>query len=254
MKDKQRIFFFGGVADEDNETMDDLESEFYNDLNIVDVSNTDKFRWFPGIVRGVEEFEPCPRMSALVVVKDSVAYLFGGLFEDEKAQITLNDFWSLDLKKMNGWRLINEADEVGGVWEDFEDEKEEEAEEEEEEDEEDDEEEENEEMEVDQPEKTKKSKKPKSKPKRSIKKQDKSSWRYGKASSSLLDNHPKSIQDEDFSFYYTRTENYWTKLMEEASAALDYVDEDGDEMTRDVIVAAGKDMAKAYYKRCQKNL
>ena len=42
--------------------------------------------------------------------------------------------------------------------------------------------------------------------------------------------------------------------MEEASAALDYVDEDGDEMTRDVIVAAGKDMAKAYYKRCQKNL
>merc|ERR1711990_385807 len=67
-------------------------------------------------MRGVEEYEPCPRMCSISVVKDGTLYLFGGLFEDGDAQFTLNDFWSLDLKRMNGWKLVNESDDFGMEW------------------------------------------------------------------------------------------------------------------------------------------
>merc|ERR1711990_864198 len=87
-------------------------------------------------MRGVEEYEPCPRMCSISVVKDGTLYLFGGLFEDGDAQFTLNDFWSLDLKRRNGWKLVNESDDFGMEWdgsgssEEEDDEEEEESEEE----------------------------------------------------------------------------------------------------------------------------
>merc|ERR1712066_469272 len=122
-------------------------------------------------MRTVAEFEPCPRMCSISVIKDSVLYLYGGLFEDGDAQFTLNDFWSLDLKRMNGWKLINESDEFGMEWNGSSSEEEEsESEEVESEDE--------EEM-VDSKKKPKKDKKKK--------KQDKSQWKAGKAQVTIFD-------------------------------------------------------------------
>lgn len=40
-------------------------------------------------------FIPSPRMNSGLVVKHNSLYLYGGLFEDENKQYTLNDFYSL---------------------------------------------------------------------------------------------------------------------------------------------------------------
>lgn len=40
-------------------------------------------------------FVPPSRMNSGLVVKHNILYLYGGLFEDENRQYTLNDFYSL---------------------------------------------------------------------------------------------------------------------------------------------------------------
>lgn len=243
VKDKSRIFFFGGVADEEDDKNDDLDSEFFNDMHLVDVSNPDKFRWFPATIKGTEKFEPCPRMSSMSLIKDNKIYLFGGLYEDETKQITLNDFWMLDLKKMNGWNLINECDVYGSEWEDAEkSEDEEEIEDEEEE-------ESESEAEADEPEAPSPSKSSKSKTKlpqkRKIKTQDKANWKFGRTTSSIFDNHPKPIDGEDFAYYWSRNSEYWLDLMTRTASMIDFDDE---AVRADVMEEAAKEMSKAYYR------
>ena len=237
VKDKTRAVFFGGVVDEDDGDMEDLDSEFFNDLHIIDCTSSDRFRWFPGVMRGVEEYEPCPRMCSISCLKDGVMYLFGGLFEDGDAQYTLNDFWSLDLKRMNGWKMVNESDDFGMEWEGSsteEEESEEESDEVESED-------EPEAVEVSKP-KAKKEKK---------KKQDKTKWKHGKSQVTIYDDHPKPIEDEDFDFYWTRTEEYWYKLMSQASFDVFSEEKDSDILAESVIQQASKDMAKHFFKTKQ---
>merc|ERR1712066_1138770 len=129
-------------------------------------------------MRTVAEFEPCPRMCSISVIKDSVLYLYGGLFEDGDAQFTLNDFWSLDLKRMNDWKLINESGEFGMEWNgssSSEDESEDDESEEE----------------MSEDESAIIEKKDKAKREKKKKKQDKSSWKGGKAHVTIFDEHPK---------------------------------------------------------------
>merc|ERR1712071_137165 len=205
------------------------------DLHIVDTTKPEKFRWFPATMRTVAEFEPCPRMCSISTIKDSVLYLYGGLFEDGDAQFTLNDFWSLDLKRMNGWKLLNESDEFGMEWHgsDMEESSEESEEE----------------QDSDDPEPE-----PEPKPKKKKKKkQDKSKWSRGKAESSIFDQHPQPIQDEDFEFYYTRTNDYWLKLMRQACQDVfendPAIDEDGNPVPLETIIdEAAQNMAKSYFK------
>lgn len=40
-------------------------------------------------------FVPCSRMNSGLVAKHNILYLYGGIFEDENRQYTLNDFYSL---------------------------------------------------------------------------------------------------------------------------------------------------------------
>ena len=42
-------------------------------------------------------FVPCPRMNSGLVAKHNILYLYGGIFEDEDRQYTLNDFYSLGI-------------------------------------------------------------------------------------------------------------------------------------------------------------
>lgn len=42
-------------------------------------------------------FVPCPRMNSGLVAKHNILYLYGGIFEDEDRQYTLNDFYNLGI-------------------------------------------------------------------------------------------------------------------------------------------------------------
>nr|XP_018895787.1 PREDICTED: kelch domain-containing protein 4 [Bemisia tabaci] len=55
-----------------------------------------------------DEFAPSPRMSSGLAIKNGVLYLYGGLCEVGDKTITLCDFYSLDIGKLNGWKAIEE--------------------------------------------------------------------------------------------------------------------------------------------------
>ncbi|KAM9301476.1 kelch domain-containing protein 4 [Gastrophryne carolinensis] len=124
------------------------------------------------------QVEPCPRSNAMMAVKHGVLYVYGGMFEAGARQLTLSDFYSLDLHRMDQWKVLLEMDPETQEWLDESDSDEDEEEEaegaeggEEEEEEEDDSEEESEE-----------------------------------------DDHPKVEAQEKLPDYVARTEHYWTQL------------------------------------------
>ncbi|XP_078005522.1 kelch domain-containing protein 4 isoform X5 [Phascolarctos cinereus] len=96
--------------------------------------------------------EPCARSNAMLALKQGVLYVYGGMFEAGDRQFTLNDFYCIDLHKMEEWKVLvdmdpktqewleesdsEDEDEVGGAEGGEEEEEDEETEEESEEDEE----------------------------------------------------------------------------------------------------------------------
>lgn len=54
--------------------------------------------------------EPCARGSAMATVRQGKLFLYGGMFEIGDRQFTLNDFYSLDLNKMDQWEVLVEMD------------------------------------------------------------------------------------------------------------------------------------------------
>lgn len=59
--------------------------------------------------------EPRPRSNAMLAVKHGRLYLYGGMFEAGDRQVTLSDFYCLDLHKMDQWIVLVEAD-PGELW------------------------------------------------------------------------------------------------------------------------------------------
>ncbi|XP_032679911.1 kelch domain-containing protein 4 [Odontomachus brunneus] len=51
-------------------------------------------------------FSPWPRINAGMVMKNNLLYLYGGLIEDNARQYTLNDFYSLDYRKLQEWTTL----------------------------------------------------------------------------------------------------------------------------------------------------
>ncbi|GAB1598337.1 kelch domain-containing protein 4-like [Argonauta hians] len=64
-----------------------------------------------------DPFMPSPRMNCLLAVTGGHLYLYGGLFEEGDIQITLSDFYSLDLNKKQKWNTIIEIDAKKLEWE-----------------------------------------------------------------------------------------------------------------------------------------
>ncbi|KAL9839262.1 kelch domain-containing protein 4 isoform 2-T2 [Geothlypis trichas] len=60
--------------------------------------------------------EPCPRSSAMVAVKHGVLYVYGGMFEVGDRQVTLSDLHSLDLHRMDQWKVLLEMDPKTQEW------------------------------------------------------------------------------------------------------------------------------------------
>ncbi|XP_015585938.1 kelch domain-containing protein 4 [Cephus cinctus] len=61
-------------------------------------------------------FYPSPRINAGLVLKHEILYLYGGMFEDGDRQYTLNDFYSLDTRKLDEWKTIIKDDLSSQVW------------------------------------------------------------------------------------------------------------------------------------------
>ncbi|KAK1118624.1 hypothetical protein K0M31_014929 [Melipona bicolor] len=61
-------------------------------------------------------FVPCPRINSGLVAKHNILYLYGGIFEDEDRQYTLNDFYSLDCRKLEEWNTILKDDLSSQNW------------------------------------------------------------------------------------------------------------------------------------------
>ncbi|XP_053304283.1 kelch domain-containing protein 4 [Spea bombifrons] len=151
--------------------------------------------------------EPSPRSNTMIAVKQSVLYVYGGMFEVGDRQFTLNDLYSIDLHKMNEWKVLVEMDPKTQEWLDESDDEEDEEEEEVEgaegggEEEEDDEDEESEEE-------------------------------------SDEEEHPPVQPHEKYSDYLPRTEEYWIKL---ARANM------GPEAKEKKVVKVAHAMAKTFY-------
>uniref|UniRef100_A0A667YY20 Kelch domain containing 4 n=1 Tax=Myripristis murdjan TaxID=586833 RepID=A0A667YY20_9TELE len=60
--------------------------------------------------------EPCPRSSAMATVRQGKLFLYGGMFEVGDRQFTLNDFYCLDLHKMDQWEVLVEMDSKTQEW------------------------------------------------------------------------------------------------------------------------------------------
>ncbi|GAQ82566.1 hypothetical protein KFL_001150260 [Klebsormidium nitens] len=74
---------------------------------------------------------PCGRINASLVVSGNMLLLYGGIMEAGDKEITLDDLWTLDLAKLDGWTQLIEATETD--WVEVEDEEESDDDEEEEE-------------------------------------------------------------------------------------------------------------------------
>ncbi|XP_014340057.1 kelch domain-containing protein 4 isoform X2 [Latimeria chalumnae] len=62
------------------------------------------------------QVEPCPRSNAMTVVKHGLLYVYGGMFEVGDRQFTLNDLYSIDLHKMEEWKVLVEIDPKTQEW------------------------------------------------------------------------------------------------------------------------------------------
>ncbi|KAL3860433.1 hypothetical protein ACJMK2_010557 [Sinanodonta woodiana] len=78
----------------------------------------------------VDIFMPSPRMNALLAIKSGVLFLYGGIVEEGDKQVTLTDFYSLDINKQDEWNTLIEQDGKSQVWEDSESSSDEEGEQE----------------------------------------------------------------------------------------------------------------------------
>uniref|UniRef100_A0A493T611 Kelch domain containing 4 n=1 Tax=Anas platyrhynchos platyrhynchos TaxID=8840 RepID=A0A493T611_ANAPP len=62
------------------------------------------------------QVEPCPRSNAMLAVKHGVLYVYGGMFEVGDRQFTLSDLYSIDLHKMEEWKVLVEMDPKAQEW------------------------------------------------------------------------------------------------------------------------------------------
>ena len=68
------------------------------------------------IAQSASALVPEERMNAQIVLKNNVAYIYGGMKEDGDKTLTLRDFYSLDMSKLDTWRIIARDDRETKQW------------------------------------------------------------------------------------------------------------------------------------------
>lgn len=59
---------------------------------------------------------PSPRINPAVMIRGSTLYVYGGVVEDGDREITLDDCWSLDLKRLDEWKEVLPGTMAQQVW------------------------------------------------------------------------------------------------------------------------------------------
>ena len=119
---KGKGIFFGGVADieEDVENLDSIvmgdmfqylaDSNKMYPLNLKSPKKSKKEKLlemettFQDDVK--DELIPGPRYNAAIAIHKHTLYMFGGIFEIDSKEITLGDFWAINLEKLVAWDEI----------------------------------------------------------------------------------------------------------------------------------------------------
>lgn len=106
---KDRAILFGGSTDIESEL--DFDTTCHSDLFSFAPANS----MFNTVVpkKGVA---PHPRRHAQMVVKGNKLVVFGGVLEQKKKEITLNDWQLLDLKKLDAWETLIGMDIEAQEW------------------------------------------------------------------------------------------------------------------------------------------
>ncbi|KAF1336134.1 Protein containing repeated kelch motif, partial [Globisporangium splendens] len=110
---------FGGEEEESKEEEkeeekkeeEELTLEMQLDMNAQKVKNDE--------AEEVEEEAapaPCPRINPTLIIRGSTLYVYGGVVEDGDREITLDDCWSLDLKRLDEWKLLLPGTMSEQVW------------------------------------------------------------------------------------------------------------------------------------------
>ncbi|XP_059160782.1 kelch domain-containing protein 4-like [Physella acuta] len=72
----------------------------------------------PAATMEVDQFWPSKRMNTSLTVRDGRLFMYGGIYEQGDKQLTLNDFYSLDIHKLDEWSVIIAEDQNLQVWQD----------------------------------------------------------------------------------------------------------------------------------------
>jgi len=75
----------------------------------------------PGGSAASDAFLPCPRRRASIALKQGQLFLYGGVVEDDENErdLTLSDFYAIDVHKLDRWRTLIQLDTakmVGTGW------------------------------------------------------------------------------------------------------------------------------------------
>ena len=66
--------------------------------------------------QAVERTEPLPRMNPCLLVNGHHMYVLGGILEVGDREITLDDFWAVDLRKRESWECLYKGTMHTQVW------------------------------------------------------------------------------------------------------------------------------------------
>ena len=69
-----------------------------------------------GTPEAVSRAEPLPRMNAKMLVRSNNLYIFGGILEVGDREVTLDDCWTMDLRKRTHWECLWEGTMHKQVW------------------------------------------------------------------------------------------------------------------------------------------
>ncbi|CAI6350287.1 unnamed protein product [Macrosiphum euphorbiae] len=112
---QNKAYVFGGVHDNE-QGEDDLTSTFFNELYMLDMEqSTPTWRFViyhdlpsgePRSFADSYSYTPSPRSHSGLAFKHNTLFVYGGIVEKGSKSLTLNDFYSLDIKKLKNWNVI----------------------------------------------------------------------------------------------------------------------------------------------------
>ncbi|XP_067004041.2 kelch domain-containing protein 4 [Anabrus simplex] len=111
----------GEASDEDEETASEPASTIVSDDGVFQVTvgpatSTSEVLPTSSTSPQQQHFVPSPRMNCGLAVKHGTLYLYGGMVEDGDRQFTLSDFYSLDLHKLDEWKVLIPSDLASQEW------------------------------------------------------------------------------------------------------------------------------------------